>query len=272
LAWRPERIWSTKKGALKYLSLLSTQTRFRTTQKTSGRATTEAIDPRQGSVLDTNLISSTSNFRNTFYFNRTSSIFSTEYSYQKTQSKVLLATGFDGRAQTYHEVKPQVNILRKFLVALTWQKGQKLVNADYTIGRNYDLQYEWLEPLVAFQPSTSFRLSIGGKYTEKSNQVELGGEKAYLGELNTELRFNQADNGSFQAGFKTIQINYNGNSNSALGFEMLEGLKTGVNYTWNVGYQRSISKNLQLSLQYNGRKSENTRTIHSGGMEVRAFF
>jgi len=53
---------------------------------------------------------------------------------------------------------------------------------------------------------------------------------------------------------------------------MLEGLKPGVNYTWNVGYQRSISKNLQLSVQYNGRKSEGNKFIHSGGMEVRAFF
>jgi hypothetical protein len=53
---------------------------------------------------------------------------------------------------------------------------------------------------------------------------------------------------------------------------MLEGLRSGANYTWNFSYQRSVSRNLQLSLQYNGRKSENNRTIHSGGMELRAFF
>jgi hypothetical protein len=53
---------------------------------------------------------------------------------------------------------------------------------------------------------------------------------------------------------------------------MLEALRPGTNYTWNLSYQRSVSKNLQLDLQYNGRRSENTRTIHSGGMELRAFF
>jgi hypothetical protein len=53
---------------------------------------------------------------------------------------------------------------------------------------------------------------------------------------------------------------------------MLEALRQGVNYTWNIGYQRSVSKNLQISVQYNGRKSENTSMIHAGGMEVRAFF
>ena len=90
--------------------------------------------------------------------------------------------------------------------------------------------------------------------------------------MGSTFKYNQAEKGSLQGGFKTVKINYNGSQNSALGFEMLEALRPGINYTWNIGYQRSISKNLQLSIQYNGRKSENTRTIHSGGMEVRAFF
>ncbi|MFT5582230.1 MAG: hypothetical protein ACI9G9_001495, partial [Psychromonas sp.] len=59
---------------------------------------------------------------------------------------------------------------------------------------------------------------------------------------------------------------------SAVGYELLESLKPGVNYTWNLSYQRSLSKNLQISIQYNGRKSEENLAIHSGGMEVRAFF
>jgi len=49
-------------------------------------------------------------------------------------------------------------------------------------------------------------------------------------------------------------------------------LKPGVNYTWNIGYQHSVSKTLQISIQYLGRKSEDNRVIHTGGMEVRAFF
>ena len=57
-----------------------------------------------------------------------------------------------------------------------------------------------------------------------------------------------------------------------VGFEMLEALRPGLNYTWTFGYQKTVSKNLQLSIQYLGRKSENTRIIHTGGMELRAFF
>jgi hypothetical protein len=57
-----------------------------------------------------------------------------------------------------------------------------------------------------------------------------------------------------------------------LGFELLEALKPGDNMVWTFGYQRTLSKNLQLSIQYNGRKSPTTPAIHAGGMEVKAFF
>jgi hypothetical protein len=90
--------------------------------------------------------------------------------------------------------------------------------------------------------------------------------------LGTSFKYNQAEKGSFQGTFSMINIKYSGNQNSALGFEMLEALRPGVNYTWNLSYQRSVSQKLQISFQYNGRKSIGNRTIHSGGMEVRAFF
>jgi hypothetical protein len=60
--------------------------------------------------------------------------------------------------------------------------------------------------------------------------------------------------------------------NSALGNEMLSGLKPGDNYTWNVGFQRRLSDHLQIDLTYNGRKSEGTPAVHVGGAQVRAFF
>ena len=53
---------------------------------------------------------------------------------------------------------------------------------------------------------------------------------------------------------------------------MLESLRPGTNFTWNLGYQRNLSENLQISIQYNGRKSEDNDAIHAGGVEVRAFF
>jgi hypothetical protein len=53
---------------------------------------------------------------------------------------------------------------------------------------------------------------------------------------------------------------------------MLEGLNPGSNITWEANYQRNISKHMQLSVNYNGRQSESSPIIHTGGVQVRAFF
>lgn len=272
LFWRPERIWSNKKGVLKVLSLFSNQTRVRLYKKTNDFSGVASFNPFVTRIADTSLIATNVNLRNTIYFNRTSNVFSAEYSYSNNQTKSLLASGFDARTNAYHEVNIRWNVMKTITFELGGQYGLKGSEADYTSNRNYNFDYYFLKPSLIYQPNTLFRISLDARVSEKKNKPNFGGELARIYDLGTTFKLNQAENGSLQGTFKMIKMQYNGNQNSALGFEMLEALKPGINYTWNLGYQRSISKNLQLSFQYNGRKSENNRVIHSAGMEVRAFF
>jgi len=272
LFWRPERIWASKKGVLKVLSRFSDQIRIRINRKTNSFDGAQAFNPFATNVRDTSLISTAYDFRNTFYFNRTSSVVSVDWTYQKNQNKTLLASGFDSRSNEYHELNFRWNITKKIALEGKGQMGNKTSIADYTSGRNFSIDYHTIKPIFSVQTSTAFRVSLLGRYEEKHNQLEFGGETSYIGEVGANVKFNQAEKGSLQSEFKMISINYTGIQNSALGFEMLESLKPGVNYTWNIGYQRLISKNLQLSIQYNGRKSKDNKIIHAAGMEVRAFF
>jgi hypothetical protein len=267
--FKPEKIWTTKKGVLKFFSRFSDQARIRINRKTNNFKSSEILNPFYGEIRDTSLLSSSSNIHNNLYFNRTSSIFAMDYVYHNSQNKNLLATGFDARQQRYNELNFRLNIKKKYSVETSFQKGNKLVEADYTSGRNFNIDYLMIKPSFIIQPSTSFRFSIDTRYSEKIN---IAGEESYVGEIGFKIKYNQANKGSFQSSFSYLAINYIGDENSALGFEMLESLKPGNNFTWNIGYQRSVSKNLQISIQYNGRKSETNKTIHSGGMEVRAFF
>lgn len=269
---RPERIWSRKDGILKVMSRFSDQARVRMSRKTNYFDATEAFNPFVTTISDSSLISMNANLRNTVYFNRTSSIFGAEYTYQNLSTKSLLASGFDSRFNEYHELSIRWNIKRKFMLKIKGTTGSKIANADYTSGRNYDLEYYKLEPSFSYQPNTKFRISLDGRYSDKANKPILGGEQSIVYEIGTNLKYNQAERGSLQGSFKVLNINYSGEQNSALGFEMLESLKPGTNYTWTLGYQRSISRSLQMSVQYNGRKTPDNRAIHSGGMELRAFF
>lgn len=270
--WRPERIWSNKKGALKLLSRFSDQSRVRINRKINDFTGSEAFNPFATGITDEQLISTNTNIRNTLFFNRTSTIFGADYSFQDVRSKSLLASGFDSRMNSFHELSFRWNIRKQFTIQSSGKKGVKESKADYTSGRDFYLSYYFFEPKLIYQPTTVFRISLEGRVSEKKNKIDFGGEIAKVYEIGSTFKYNQIEKGSFQANFKVVSIEYKGEQNSALGFEMLEALKPGVNYTWTASYQRSISKNLQLSFQYNGRKSPGNKTIHSGGMEVRAFF
>ncbi len=269
---RPDRVWARKKGVLKTISRFSNQTRVRIRRKTNVFNGNAAFNPFFSDISDTSLISTTSNLRNTLYFNRTSSVFGAQYIYQDISSKTLLASGFDSRSLKSHEFSVRWNIKKQFTLETKSSVGSKTSAADYTSGRDYNLSFYTIEPSFIYQPSTTFRITLDGRLAKKTNAPVFGGEVANVQEVGSTFKYNQAEKGSLLGGIKTVIIEYDGDVNSALGFEMLEALRPGVNYTWNLGYQRSISRNLQLSIQYNGRKSEGNRVIHSGGMEVRAFF
>jgi hypothetical protein len=270
--WRPERIWANKSTYYKFLSRFSNQARVRINRKINEFDPNAAFNPFVTSINNQNLVSTNSTLKNSLFFNRTSSIINAEYSVQDVRAKTLLASGFDSKRNASQEFSLRWNIRPTFSIELKSQLGTKESFADYTIGRNYKYDYKTVQPSFIYQPSTNFRISLDGRISDKENALDLGGERCSLLELGSSLKYNQTEKGSFQAEFKMVNMNFEGNSNSAIGFELLESLKPGTNYTWNISYQRNVSKNLQLSIQYLGRKSENSRLIQSGTMEVRAFF
>lgn len=269
---RPERIWANRTGVRKVISRFSTQTRFRLQRKTNLFDGARAYNPFVGSIDDNSLVSTSNVIKNTLYFNRTNNVGGADYSYESSKTKTLLATGFDGRTRESHELNGRVTILKKFSIQSQFETGLKTSSVDYTTGRNYRLHYWQVKPSFIYQPNTSLRFSLDGRLVQKKNEANLGGERADIYDIGVTGKFNQTQKGSLQGQFNVIRITFVGDSNTPLGFELLEALKPGVNYVWNLGYQRSLSKNLQISVQYNGRKSEGNKIIHAGGMEVKAFF
>ncbi|MCO5269886.1 MAG: hypothetical protein M9897_13440 [Brumimicrobium sp.] len=271
LFWRPERIWSNKQGILRFLARISDQVRFRVYKKVSD-ANWEMYNPISRSIADTSLLSLNSSIKNTFFFNRTSPIAGGDYTYSQTNSKYMIASGFDGKSQEYHSVSLRWNLVKVLTIKTSGELGEKRAIVDYTVGRNYSINYHNIKPEIIYQPNTIFRISLEGRYEEKRNQASFGGERAFLSDIGVSIKWNQLDKGSLNGEFKFINIVYNGSQNNSVSYELLESLKSGKNFTWGIGYQRNIVKNLQVNIQYNGRKSENNRVIHTGGVEVRAFF
>ena len=73
-----------------------------------------------------------------------------------------------------------------------------------------------------------------------------------------------ASKGTVSGEFNFIENRFEGNSSSPVGFQLLEGLQPGKNLTWNLIAQKKLTKYLDLNLTYFGRKSETSKTIHTG--------
>lgn len=268
---KPGVAWNREKGIKKFLAKFSDQASYKIERKTNDETPETAYNPFISEIADTTLIALSSSFRNTFYFNR-SGVVAFDHTYVDLRSKTLLTSGFDSRTTTYHQFGGRWNITRQITLITEAEFGQKTTESDFLTGRNYNIEYYEVRPKLTYQPGTTFRISALGRYGEKQNNTEFGNELAIISDAGIEMRYNQVGKGSLLLNFNYINIEYNGLANTSIAFEMLEALKVGENYTWALSYQRQLGKNLQLNLNYNGRKTPENPTIHTGGVQVRAFF
>lgn len=267
---RPEIAWGGKKGIKKMLSRFSNRTNYRVSRKMNNKD--DYYNPFIGNVADSNLVTLNLGFLNTIYFNRTGTKFGADFTYQDNRDRSLLTSGIESRTVLTRALKTRWNITRIHTVNLLTSNGVKLVNSEFFFNKNYHLTIQEIEPKYTVQPNAKFRTSVWYNYKEKINAENLGGEEAISQRLGVEVRYNIAAKGSFRAAFNYIDNDFSITSNPTLSYEMLEGLQDGVNLTWEMTYQQNLSKHMQLSLNYNGRKSDGTQIIHTGGVQVRAFF
>lgn len=268
----PAAVWMGKEGVRGILARFSNQAAFRISRRTQSEEGLERFNPFASSISDTTLIAQSSSMRNTVFYNRTSSKFGMDYTYSSQASKNPFTGGFEERVQTLHTGRLRYNITPEYGVVSEQEFGNRSSLSEIAEGRNFDIGFYSTKQTFSYQPGTSFRLSFIGKYTLRNNAETYGGETAELLDIGLDLRANKMESGSFFGHFNVIAIDYDGAANNSVAYEMLDGLQNGTNFTWGAGVQRQLGKNMQLSLSYNGRKSEEIDAVHTGNVQVRAFF
>jgi hypothetical protein len=256
----------------KMINRFNTQTNLRLERKTTLDELLDNFNPFITNVADTSLQATNSSFRNSIFFNRINPKFGIEHTFLNLRSKSLLFTGFDERSRKQHEIKVRYAINTDHTFFITYEHELKYNRSDFAPSRTYDLTISNVGMRWVFQPSTVSRFGLTFNYKEKVNSPLLSNDEAYLTEVGIEGKLNKLNKGTFNVQAKYVGIVYNGESYSPLAFEMLESLQKGNNVTWTLSFQRNFANNLQLTLNYNGRKSEGAPVVHIGGMQLRAFF
>jgi hypothetical protein len=260
--------------ALKFISRFATQTVYRVDKKSNDNGKLFTFNPIDIRLDDSLLTALNYSFRQSLFFNQSAAVFGTDYTYQNNLGKQLLTNGYETRGNTTHEWRWRWNVTRAWSLNSVNMYGIKQTESGFFSTRNYKIESYDLEQKLSYQPNTACRISVLYKHNKKQNIVLEGFQKAELNDLGLEFKFNKVEKGSITGKADLINITYNDaeNQNTPVAYEMLNALKTGYNYTWELNYQRNLTNNIQISINYNGRKSPDSKVVNIGGAQVRAFF
>ena len=82
----------------------------------------------------------------------------------------------------------------------------------------------------------------------------------------------QASRSSVVFSVSFVDISYTGAVNTPVAYTLLGGLNKGRNLLWSVNLTRRLGGNIDLNLNYNGRKAGDSATVHIARAQVRANF
>ncbi|MCK9481496.1 MAG: hypothetical protein M0R38_07025 [Bacteroidia bacterium] len=268
----PPLQWQSGNRLKKTISRFSALGTYRADRKLMDNRLLTLLNPIDMSIADTALISLSSSMRGTLFFNRANPKFGLDYNYQKNKVKQFLVQGFDSRNIAKHNLNMRINFTADWSLITTGEIGERGYSSDYSIGRNYLFNYVETKPEIFWQPGKSFRIGGFYKYYTATNDLTLGGEKAQWNEYGAEFRTFLKNLTTIDGKFSFVQIHYNGLSSSPVAYDMLQGLQNGKNFSWQCLVGGRIGKNIQITLQYEGRKNETAPTVHVGRVEARYLF
>ncbi|MFK7937565.1 MAG: hypothetical protein AB8G22_28875, partial [Saprospiraceae bacterium] len=268
----PRAIWFQQTGFKKFLTRFSTQSTFRITRKTREDDNVQPYNPFQFDIADTSLVSTTSTIRNSLFFNRSDPKYSIEIGTSDLKNRVILTTGYESRRNAERFLRSRWNVTNAISLQLNGAFGIRANDSEFFNNKDYEIDFQRAEPKVTWQPSTKFRTIFAYEFLNSKNILLNGGETAVNHDLNAEITFNQTTTTSIRTKFSYVQVNFDGEPNSPVGFAMLQGLQNGQNYLWNVALDRRLTKNIQLRLSYEGRKTGAARVVHVGRAQVAAIF
>lgn len=262
-------IWINRKGTLKLLSHFYNQTSFLMERKIKRVGDNFDLNPFNAS--SENLLGLTSSFKNSLYYNRGKQLHSVTYNFIQNDLKSLLLADELQNTSTNHQLLYTHLFRKSWLV--NWE-GSLLASDVSSLNyasRNFAIQGNQMEFKVGYLFSKNASWDFFYEYQKKKNQI---GDSELLVQSRLGTSFNVATEKRFTMSgeFAYVNNSFEGNPFSPVGFQMLEGLQINKNYTWRLLLQKNLTQYLDVNVNYQGRKSETSQTIHTGNVQLRAYF
>jgi hypothetical protein len=265
---KPEALFTEKSTA--FMQRFYNQFSLNLSNKNTASQWFEQYTPLASLLADSSLVNLNNSIRNTLSFNRFNRYFSMDLIYHQNQSNTLMVNGLDVQSNQSTEIRNKIRLFKNILLETRAGIGQTSYDSEFFTSKNYLINYEQAEINLSYQPDMNMRFSILGNFKHKENQIT----PVFSRQISPALQYR---NNAFINGMLSMRITYtwliyNGDNNSSLAYHMLEALQPGHNMVYSVNFQKRLANGLQINLNYQGRKPADSKFIHTGGVQIRAYF
>lgn len=254
----------------KIISRISNQFSLELNNRVLSEAGLWAYVPFRTQFEDTQIIQYNQALINTFFFNRSGSKWGMEFITNYNGMKTLLTFGLESSRWMRQTLQLRAAFNKSLSTIVKFKSGYRSYYSGVNDGRTYHFDFNAVNPTLTLFMGTRVRITGSYEYDQRINKRDLGGEQATIHSAGIDTRFSFKTLGSLQFGGTLSIIGFNGDENSGVGIAMLDALKIGNNFLWNLQWNTKVSKGIELSLQYDGRKPGDTKIIHTASMSLRA--
>ena len=268
----PKKLWGKKKGKIsKLASRFSTISTFRINKKVEEKESSTESNFLNFSSKSPDLVSYNSLISNTLFFNRGNPAYDIQVGNKITEVIFTQISGLEQRNINELFARTRVKLLKSTDILLNVKQGNKGYNSTQNPFRNLDIEYYSINPEISYRPTTNLRLNLLYTFDRRDQKIaQLEFARSHDFTLTTTFRKASSSNLNFSLSFVNVQ--FNGEKNSTIEFDLLEGLKDGKNYIWNTLFTKRLSNSVDLNLTYEGRKTGDAPTVHIARAQIKATF
>ena len=261
-------VWQNESGYKKMLSHFYNQTSFLVERKITRNESSFDLNPFS---KNENIVGLNNNFRNSLFYNRGKQKHSITYTYLNNQIKTLLNIGSQENKIYSHQIQYAHLVNKSWLIQCNSNTGNSKSKSENYNSRNFNINSLSLNPKLSYLFSKNASLDLFFEYKNQENTInalEILNQK----QMGTSFSFNSEKGFTMTGEFSLYNNNFSGNPLSPVAFQMLQGLQAGKNSVWRLFLQKNITQYLDININYQGRKSEKSNTIHNGNIQLRAYF
>lgn len=261
--------WQNENGVKKVFSYFYNQTSFLVDRKIERNEDNFDLNPFGGDSDE--ILALNTNVRNSLFYNRGKQEHSVTYTYLLSEAKSLLSVGSVSNKTGSHQLQYNHLFSGIWLMNLSTKTVLTETTSENYDTRNFRIETYNLHPKLSYLFTKNTSLDVFYEFQNKKNTT---GNLEELVQHRAGLSFSFSGKKGFTSTgeFSLYENDFTGNSLSPVAYQMLEGLQAGQNLTWRLLLQKNLTQYLDLNLNYEGRKSETSKTIHTGSVQLRAFF